>query len=189
MPCSNGNCGAPVYEPDGTACVLTDSSANTVPGFCQAGTCSTAATSAFYNSQLSSAKVKVSSRIRKGSASSYVNTALKFWDEMAFKSKSCTFNNGGCGTSVCLLNKKRTDTTCVNPSGMTVTEWVAACHAVRGYQTAQMHVLSCFSFLQSTAECTSEIFWAWSGEYGAMTVDSFRFLVTLKMPENVSSRL
>eukprot|EP00475_Leptophrys_vorax_P010695 TRINITY_DN17281_c0_g2_i2.p2 TRINITY_DN17281_c0_g2~~TRINITY_DN17281_c0_g2_i2.p2 ORF type:complete len:220 (-),score=18.09 TRINITY_DN17281_c0_g2_i2:121-780(-) len=53
--------------------------------------------------------------VYKTSADEYLSTSLKFWHSMASQSGSCTFNNGGCGSFICQLDKDKRETYCVDP--------------------------------------------------------------------------
>ena len=113
--CFQGRCSTPVLAPDGSACVVTNWMGRTLPGFCQRGKCSTAATAAFYNQQQAGAiwsnggalqlpalpDVSVAPGLHRGNKAAYVHTALQYWHQTAAQGMSCGFLNGGCGVNVC----------------------------------------------------------------------------------------
>ena len=138
--CFQGRCSTPVLAPDGSACVVTNWMGKTLPGFCQRGKCSTAATAAFYNQQqqgaiwsnvnalqpLALSDVNIDSGLHKGKKVAYVNTALQYWHQTAAQGMSCGFLNGGCGVKVCELvqggllatgGNATATTTCTDPRG------------------------------------------------------------------------
>ena len=134
MGCDRGRCTAPTFEPDGTPCVTTDINVHTVAGFCASGACQTAATAAYVNSVQREriwfparsdaaaatrlALPPVADGLAKGSKEKYVVTALAYWQQTARQSKSCSFNNGGCGVNLCAVKFKRpTKTYCIDVKG------------------------------------------------------------------------
>ena len=132
--CDRGRCTAPTLEPDGTPCVTTDINVHTVSGFCSSGVCQTATQAAYINSvqhesiwfpagdEAAAAKrltlPQVAEGLAKGSKEKYVVTALAYWQQTARQSKSCSFNNGGCGVNLCAVNfKTPRKTYCVDAKG------------------------------------------------------------------------
>ncbi|CAI7843574.1 unnamed protein product [Closterium sp. NIES-53] len=133
--CNSGKCGNPIVEPDGTSCVDSDYQGNTFPGFCQSGTCQISTVQSYYGSAqktsmwlpegvslptLPELKISVSPRLAgtNGSAEGFVGRSLGFWHRLSRQSRSCTFNNGGCGVFACRVDYKRKKTACVNPKKM-----------------------------------------------------------------------
>ncbi|CAI5994226.1 unnamed protein product, partial [Closterium sp. NIES-65] len=130
--CNSGKCGNPIVEPDGTSCVDSDYQGNTFPGFCQSGSCQISAVQSYYGSAqktsmwlpegvslptLPELKISVSPGLTgtNGSAGGFVGRSLGFWHRLSRQSRSCTFNNGGCGVFACRVDYKRKKTACVNP--------------------------------------------------------------------------
>ncbi|CAI5468481.1 unnamed protein product [Closterium sp. Yama58-4] len=133
--CNSGKCGNPIIEPDGTSCVDSDYQGNTFPGFCQSGTCHISAVQSYYGSAqktsmwlpegvslptLPELKISVSRGLAgtNGSAEGFVGRSIGFWHRLSRQSRSCTFNNGGCGVFACRVDYKRRKTACVNPKKM-----------------------------------------------------------------------
>lgn len=127
--CKNGKCGKTLYEPDGTPCVESDYQSNTFPGFCQTGSCKTGGTQAYYTAgqeasmwlpeglrvpTLDALKVRVQSGVSKN-GKGFVAKSLNFWHDLSRQSRSCTFNNGGCGAFACRVDFKKKSTRCVDP--------------------------------------------------------------------------
>eukprot|EP00475_Leptophrys_vorax_P028421 TRINITY_DN4108_c0_g1_i2.p1 TRINITY_DN4108_c0_g1~~TRINITY_DN4108_c0_g1_i2.p1 ORF type:complete len:525 (+),score=-10.42 TRINITY_DN4108_c0_g1_i2:88-1662(+) len=133
--CINGQCGKTLYEADGTPCVEADYQGNTFPGFCQSGTCKTSSVQSFYASgqqksmwlpeginlpKLPDLKVKVGQGVSQSDGKTFIQTSLNFWHSLSRQSRSCTFNNGGCGMFACRVDFKRKTTLCVDPTS----EWL-----------------------------------------------------------------
>ena len=51
------------------------------------------------------------------SALPFVSAALKYWEESARAMLSCTVDNGGCGTDICVVDVSSKSMTCVDPKG------------------------------------------------------------------------
>ena len=98
---------------------------NTRSGFCMSRLCSTSLTDAYITEQHSEQlwmpsgyhpPASVNASV-PASALPFVSAALKYWEESARAMLSCTVDNGGCGTDICVVDVSSKSMTCVDPKG------------------------------------------------------------------------
>ncbi|GJP31096.1 hypothetical protein CLOM_g6596 [Closterium sp. NIES-68] len=125
--CVNGKCGAAAVQADGATCTDFGNGGNSYAGTCSSGVCASSVVASYYmkKQQTSmwipegyedpSTNLTISPTVYTTSEKEYLDTSLQFWDVLASQSGSCSFNNGGCGSFICKVNKEKNSSSCINP--------------------------------------------------------------------------